>query len=168
MPQTLIAYFSRTGNTKKVAEAIFEELGGDSVLEPIDKVAGVDEYELVFIGFPVQSHSVPYKVEMFLKKFPAGKKIALFSTHGSLPGHRLSREALEHAAVSASQAKLLGTFACRGKISLEALEAIGKSPEHQEWTEMAASAATHPNDIDLAEAKIFARQMKTQSRHGTS
>ena len=167
MHKTLVTYFSRTGNTKKVAETIFEALDGEKDLKPMDEDLGVAEYSLVFIGFPVQSHSIPYKVEAFLKRVPAGKKIALFCTHGSLPGHKLSREALEYAVVLTSKAKVLGTFACRGKLSLSALEVLGKSPEHQEWIEMAASANTHPNETDLEEAVFFARQMKMISTQGT-
>jgi flavodoxin len=165
MHKTLVTYFSRTGNTRKVAEAIFEALDGDKTLKPIDEVPTLDEYSLVIIGFPVHSHSVPYPVEVFLKSIPPHKKIALFSTHGSLPGHRLSREAIEHAVILAAKAKVLGTFAVRGKLSLQALDALSKSPEHQEWAEMAASAGGHPNEVDLAEATTFARAMRMLAFH---
>jgi flavodoxin len=83
MPKILVTYFSRTGNTKKIAEAIHDSIGQDAVILPLDKVEDMGPYGLVFIGFPVQSHSVPYKAEVFLKKVPAGKKIALFSTRPS-------------------------------------------------------------------------------------
>jgi flavodoxin len=165
MHKTLVTFFSRTGNTRKVAEAIFEALDGDKTIKPIDEVSSLDDYGLVFVGFPVQSHSVPYPVEVFLKAIGAHKKIALFSTHGSLPGHRLAREAIEHAVILTSKAKVLGTFAVRGKLSLQALDVLAKSPEHQEWAEMAASANGHPNETDLAEAKAFARSMKTLAFH---
>jgi flavodoxin len=165
MNKTLITYFSRTGNTKKVAEAIYQSLEGEKEIKPIEETHDLEVYDLIFIGFPVHSHSVPYKVEQFLKGIPPNKKMAFFSTHGSLKGHRLSQEALEHASVVASQAKVLGTFSCRGKLSLQALEALGKSPEHQEWTDMAASANTHPDEHDLADAKVFAREIKTRSSH---
>ncbi len=165
MHKTLVTYYSRTGNTRKVAEAIFEALDGDKTLKPIEEVTGLEPYSLVFVGFPVQSHSVPYPVEVFLKSIPAGKMIALFSTHGSLPGHRLSREAIEHAVILAAKAKVLGTFAVRGKLSLQALEAVSKSPEHQEWAEMAASANGHPNETDLEAARVFARSMRLLAFH---
>ncbi len=167
MHKTLVTYFSRSGNTKKVAEAIFEAIEGAKDLKAIEEAQPLDDYSLVFIGFPVQSHSVPYKVEEFLKAIPAKKKIALFCTHGALPGHRLSREAIEHAVILAAKAKVLGTFAVRGRISMQASEALSRSPEHQEWTDMAASANTHPNETDLAEAKVFARQIRTLSMHGS-
>jgi flavodoxin len=166
MSKTLVTYFSQTGNTKAVAEAIFAALERDKEIQPMDESLALDGYGLVFVGFPVQSHSVPYKADTFLRRVPAGKKIALFCTHGSLPGHRLSREALEYALVCAAKAKLLGTFACRGKLSLRALEYLSKSPEHQEWTDMAASAATHPDATDLAEARAFARKIWTLHAQG--
>ena len=160
MPKTLVTYFSGTGNTKKVAEAVFEALEGDKTIKAIHEVSTVEDYGLVFIGFPIHSHGVPPKVESFIRNLPASKKIAFFCTHGALSGHRLSREGLEHAVVTASKAKVLGTYSCRGKLSYEAIEALKKSPEHLEWTEMAPSADSHPNDIDLAEAKVFAREIR--------
>jgi flavodoxin len=163
MTKILVTYLSQTGNTKKIAEAIFEGLEGDKTIKPMDEVQEIEDYSLIFIGFPVHSHSVPYKIESFLQKIPQGGKIALFSTHGSLPGGNLAREALEHAAVIASKAKVLGTFSCRGKVSLAALEVLSKSPEHKAWTEMAASSQTHPDEGDIEDAKSFAKRIMVLS-----
>jgi flavodoxin len=163
MSKILVAYISWTGNTKKVANAIFEALEGNTTIKPLDEVQNLDEYELIFIGFPVHSHSVPFKSEEFIKKIPDGKKVALFSTHGSLTGSRLSREALEHASILASSSKILGTFTCRGKVSLQAMEVLSKSPEHKAWVEMAASAQTHPDENDLEDARDFAKWIMTLS-----
>jgi flavodoxin len=164
MSNTLVAYYSLTGNTKKIGEAIFEALPQPKAIKPMSEIQSLNEYDLVFVGFPVQSHSVPFKAEKFLQSIPRGKKIALFSTHGSVTGSRLSREAIEHAVVVASQAKLISTFSCRGKVSPQALEALSRSPEHEAWTDMAASAGSHPNDHDLSDAKAFARWALTLSR----
>ena len=164
MSKRLVAYISWTGNTKKVAGAIFEALEGNTTIKSLDEVQNPDEYELIFIGFPVHSHSVPFKTEEFIKKISAGKKVALFSTHGSLTGSRLSREALEHASILASNSKILGTFTCRGRVSLQALEVLSKSPEHKAWAEMAASAQTHPDENDLEDARDFAKWITTLSR----
>jgi flavodoxin len=166
MSKILVTYISWTGNTKRIADAIFEALEGEKTIKAVDEVQTLDEYELIFIGFPVHSHSVPFKIEEMIKHIPSGKKIALFSTHGSLTGSRLSREALEHATILASKAKVLGTFSCRGRVSLQAMEVLRKSPEHQAWVEMATSAQTHPDDNDLADARSFAKWILTLSRQG--
>lgn len=163
MSKTLVVYFSRTGNTRMVAETIYAALDGDRTILTMDKAEGLETFDLIFVGFPIQSHSVPYPVEQYLKSLPKGKKIALFSTHGAFPHHRMALEALEYAAVLAGHCHLLGTFHCRGKLSLQAMDALAKSPEHQEWTEMAPSAAKHPDAHDLAEAGAFARHMKARS-----
>lgn len=165
MAKTLVTYFSRTGNTKLIAEAIFEAVPDDKVLLPMKDVIDLGPFRLVFIGFPVQSHSVPPPVEDFLRRVPAGKKIAFFSTHGSVTGSSLARAAVEYATILAAGAKLVGTFACRGKVSLQALEVLGRSPEHEAWADMAASAATHPDEHDREEAQAFARWILTLSAH---
>jgi flavodoxin len=157
MPKILITYFSQTGNTKHIAESIYESLQGDKTIKPVDEVQNIEDYSLFFVGFPVHSHGVPFKIEDLIKKIPEGKKIAFFSTHGSLTGGRLSREALEHAAVIASKVKILGTFSCRGKVSTAALEVLSRSPEHKAWTDMAVSAHTHPDEGDLEDARSFAK-----------
>lgn len=160
MAKILVTYFSITGNTKKIAEAIHESIEGNKFLLPVDEVQEIDKYDLIFVGFPVHSHSVPYRMENFLKKISQQGKTALFSTHGSHTGSHLSREAIEHATVLV-KGKILGTFSCRGRVSPEALETLEKTPEHKAWLEMAPSAYTHPDQDDLEEAKAFAKWIMT-------
>jgi flavodoxin len=161
MAKTLVTYYSLTGNTKLVAEAVFSALPDDKTIKPMAEAGDLAPYALIFAGFPVQTHSVPYPAQVFLKTIPEGKKVALFSTHGSVTGSRLSREALEHASVLIGRAKIIGTFSCRGKVSMRALEVLMQAPEHEAWADMAASAATHPDASDLEDARSFARWIET-------
>ena len=93
--KVLVAYFSETGNTEKLAKAVFEAVeASEKEILPIQEDTGADGYDVVFIGFPVHSHSVPGKVEAFAKKLADGQKVAYFATHGSMRGggiggHRL-------------------------------------------------------------------------------
>jgi flavodoxin len=157
MKKTLVTYFSRTGNTKMIAEAVFDDLPGPKEIKRMDEKLDLAGYAFLFVGFPVQTHSLPYEVEVFLRRIPAKMRIALFCTHGSLTGSSLAREAMEYAFVCSAQAKVMGTFSCRGKVSMKALESLAKSPEHEAWADMAASASTHPDASDLADARVFAR-----------
>ena len=92
----LVAYFSRSGNPEKVANAIATHSGGtlyrierkepypedfkdcaseakselnDSVFPALkDTIADFDKYDVIFIGGPVWWHTVPMPVLSFLKK----------------------------------------------------------------------------------------------------
>jgi hypothetical protein len=113
----------------------------------------LSEYDIVLCGFPVHSHSVPVPAQEFLKAVPEGKKIALFSTHGSLRGGKLPQQAINNALGILSKAEIVGTFTCRGKVEDAILEMLIKNPEHKVWAEEAQSASLHPD-----EAAHFARK----------
>jgi len=83
MANILVTYYSLTGNTKIIAEAIYETLPPQKEILPLQEVKDINPYDLLFIGFPVHTHSVPYAVELFLRSLPPAKKIALFSTSRS-------------------------------------------------------------------------------------
>ncbi|MBE0557190.1 MAG: flavodoxin, partial [Proteobacteria bacterium] len=84
--KALVTYYSQTGNTEKIARAIFEAIHFEKELLPIGDVKDLRGYDIIFAGFPVQAHSVPAAFHPFFKKLPAGQPIALFCTHGSLRG----------------------------------------------------------------------------------
>ena len=89
MSKTLVTYYSRTGNTQKIAEAIHDAVDGEKALIPIQDLeeTEISSFSLIFIGFPVHSHSVPMVVHDFLKNIP-GLEIALETKH-SYPPYRL-------------------------------------------------------------------------------
>jgi flavodoxin I len=155
----LVTYFTQTGNTEKVARAIYGAIGAQKQILPIDKVKDPGEYDIIICGFPVHAHSVPLPVEHFIKEIPSGRKIALFATHGSLRGGELATTAIEHAASLASTLKVLGTFSCRGKVDPKIIETLIKKPEHRAWAETAKSAAVHPDESDLEDARHFAKRV---------
>ena len=163
MSKTLVVYYSRTENTKRIAEAIYDAVEGDKSMRSLKELEDGEtaSYSLIFAGFPVHSHSVPPVAAEFLQAIPQAKKIAFFCTHGSLMGSPLSREALENATALAAGARVLGTFSCRGRVSPQALETLMKSPEHKLWAEMAVSASSHPDESDLADARDFATRIQT-------
>ena len=75
-----ILYWSKTGNTEKVANAIREALqaaGVDVLLRRTDEARDVDffGYDIVFVGFPSYQWSPPKPMDKFLK--------AKFSTYRS-------------------------------------------------------------------------------------
>ena len=157
--KALVTYYSQTGNTEKLARAIYEAIHMDKELLPIQNVKNTKGYDIIFVGFPVQAHSVPAKIIPLFKDLPDGQNIALFCTHGSLRGGHLPKQALENAIGLASRAKILGTFGVRGKADAKMIDALMKQAEHRAWAEEAQGAHEHPNETDLADAKEFAREV---------
>ena len=67
--KVLVTYFSKSGNTEKLAKAIYDgvERKAQKDILPLKEVQSVDEYDLIFCGFPVHSSSIPVPVEKFIK-----------------------------------------------------------------------------------------------------
>ena len=157
--KVLVAYYSQTGNTEKVARAIYDSLTTQKEILPVAEVKNRNGYDLIFCGFPVQAHSVPGKMADFIKALPRGQKVAVFTTHGSLRGGPLPRQAFEGATALAVSQKILGKFGCRGKVDAKIIDALMKKPEHRAWAEEAMSAEGHPDAADLKDACLFAQEM---------
>lgn len=163
--KALVTYYSETGNTEKLAQGIYDGIKeAKKELIKFGELDGVDGYDVVFIGFPVQGHGVPGKVAKFIKGLPKGKKVALFATHGSLRGGALAITAFYEAVTLASDLTVLGTFGCRGKVKSEIIEGLMKKAEHKAWAQEAQSALDHPDSADIEDVQKFADQMITKGR----
>ncbi len=164
--KVLVTYFSQTGNTEKLARAIYDGIEEQAAkdLIPIEEIKDVDGYDLIFCGFPVHASSVPGKVEAFIKNMPEGKKLALFATHGSLRGGQLAVTAFHYAICLSPKVNIIGTFGCRGEVQSGILDKLMQSPEHKAWAMEAQSAVGHPDDADLEDAKEFAGWMIAKIR----
>ena len=157
--KALVTYYSETGNTKKLAQSIYDSLVVDKEIKPVQEANNTEGYDIIFYGFPVQAHSVPAKAMNFITRLPKGQKIAFFSTHGSLRGGIFPKQAFEHAVSLAIQANVLGHFGSRGQVKAEVLDALTKKLEHEAWINEAQSASGHPDENDLADAKSFAAEI---------
>lgn len=109
--KVLIAYFTRTGNTRQIAELIQEQTGGDlfqietersysgdydTVLDEASKeqsenarpalsgsIENMGDYDTVFIGYPIWWSDTPMAVLTFLESYDfSGKTVVPFCTHG--------------------------------------------------------------------------------------
>lgn len=106
----LIVYLSRTSNTKTIAEIIHDNIGGTMValelekpypenygatvqqvvhenetgyLPPLKtKIDSIQNYDLVFVGFPTWGMKLPPPMKSFLKQYDlSGKTIVPFNTN---------------------------------------------------------------------------------------
>ena len=115
MAKKLVAYFSASGVTAKVADMLADAIGADiheispkvpytkadlnwmnkksrSSIEMNDKTirpeiaesnVQIDDYDVIFLGFPIWWYVAPTIINTFLEKYDfSGKKIILFATSG--------------------------------------------------------------------------------------
>lgn len=110
--KTLVIYYSRSGNTKQIADYIGEKTGGDVIrLETVrtypsnydemldtakeeqrnggrpelkNKDINIADYDTIFLGYPIWWGEIATPVYTFLDEYDlSGKKIAPFVTSGS-------------------------------------------------------------------------------------
>jgi len=110
MKKILVAYFSRSGNTREIADQIHEKAGGDIFeIQPVNPypsdynecveqakqelekgyrpklktiVKNIESYDAVFIGYPDWWSTIPAPIVTFLSKCDlSGKTVVPFCTH---------------------------------------------------------------------------------------
>ncbi|MCP3997691.1 MAG: flavodoxin [bacterium] len=131
-----VIYYSLTGNTKKVADAIATELGvAAKNVKTVDRLA---EGSFVFLGAGLYGPLRGLGFRRFIDRNDfAGRKVALFGTSGEGRGKEVG--ALEDA-VTAKGAEVAGRFFCRGEF-------------------MFLVNRRRPASKDLENARAFAREM---------
>jgi len=131
-----VVYYSLTGHTRKVAEAIATEL--DVVAENVKTKDRLAEDSFVFLGAGLYGPLRGWGLRRFIERNSfEGRKVALFGTSGEGRGKEIG--ALEEA-VAAKGAEIAGSFFCKGAF----LFFVNRG---------------HPTGEDLGNARTFAREM---------
>lgn len=107
--KVLVVYFSETGNTQKLAKLISDEVGGDfrriETVKPYptgqelfdytknerdnderpelkDLEVNMDDYDVVFVGYPIWWYTLPMPIYTFFDEYDFDDKIIVpFNTH---------------------------------------------------------------------------------------
>lgn len=149
--RTLVAYFSRSGNTRVVAGLIQRGLGADlfeirpanaypedylqtveqarqerdSGFEPEleSKVRALADYDTVYLGFPIWGETAPPIVRAFLSAHDlSGKTLVPFTTHGGY-GLGNSRSVI---AAHAPKSRLMEGFVMEGEQERKTMERVNE------------------------------------------
>jgi flavodoxin len=164
--KVLVAYMSKTGNTKKVAEAIYGEITGEKELKRIEDVQDIGIYDLSFLGFPMHQYGPDKKVKEILEQLcTSGRNVALFVTHCSPEDIPELPEWLAKFKQAASGANLVGFFDCQGELAkgLELMMKIAPKKEIRFFAKNHNSKG-QPDEARLKRAGEFARE--TMNRMG--
>jgi flavodoxin len=148
--KTLIVYSSKSGNTKKLAEAVHAHLPGETVIQAIEENPDSAGYDLVVVGFWLQAGKVDPLAGKYLENLGSGSKLFLMATHGAAVHSQHALNAMTGAKKMASSCHILGSLNCQGEVNADFLvKAQAKEPPPP-WIKDAPSAAGHPDDADIA------------------
>jgi len=151
----IVIYYSQTGNTKKIAQAI--HVGIKQVIQACDiaslkEISKRDliEYNLIGIGAPTWRRRAPANVEAFIEGMSPseGKHGFAFSTHGALPGDFMKY--------------ILPAMTRKGLTVIGFNDWYG-SVFHP-YLPKPYFTDGHPDEIDLKEAEDFGREMGDRSQ----
>jgi flavodoxin len=164
--KVLVTYVSRTGNTKKVAQAIFDQVKGSKDMKELDQVTTLEGYDLAFVGFPIEAYGPAKPAADFLQKHADGRNIALFVTHASpedspeMPGY------LKGCRAAAAQANLVGVFDCQGELSEQIADFMTKSGDEKlaAWAKERPSTIGQPDATRLQRAGRWAKEVLAKRR----
>jgi flavodoxin len=116
--KALVAYMSSTGNTRKVAEAIYGALTCDKDIKPIQEVKDIANYDLTFLGFPTHQFGPDKKaIEFLATHCNEGRQVALFVTHAAPSSAPELADWMAKFKDAAKGANVVGFFECQGQLS---------------------------------------------------
>jgi flavodoxin len=131
-----VIYDSRGGNTKKVADAIAQELGVSAM--DVKTASLVSDDGVVFLGSGCYGGNPGENMTRFIEANDfRGRRVALFGTSGGGAGKEV--EVME-AALKEKGADIMGSYFCKGQMAL-------------------LFSRGHPNSADINAAREFARRM---------
>jgi flavodoxin len=152
--KSLVLYASQSGNTKKLADVVYEVLPGDKEIFSIDETPdSLVDFDFIAIGFWFQGGKPDSKTSGFLPKL-GNKKIFLFATHGTAKGSTHAQQGMAAAKELAVDAEVTGTFSCQGEVNPKVLEAASAKPETPPWLADGPGAKGHPDQNDLDELRL--------------
>ena len=160
--KALVVYSSRTGNTRKIAEAIAAVLPGCEI-HPVESAPAPEGYDLVAVGYWVDKGMPDAKARAYLENL-RGVRAALFGTLGAWPDSEHARDCIRKSEALLKEPErgntVMGSFICQGKVDPRVVEMMNKvaadvhpmTPERKARLE---EAARHPDDTDRARAKEY-------------
>lgn len=156
-----VVYESQSGNTKALAEEIYNSLEGeDKIICDIEKNP-VPVADFYFIGFGIHNHNCSMRIANAMEEITSGG-YALFMTSGLTPLDKYKNKIYKNLEVWLPEnAEYVGMFMCQGKVTpAEGEELVSKNPESESIIiEMLQKGLTHPDEKDLADVKVFVQDV---------
>lgn len=149
--KNLIVYSSKTGNTKKLAEALYEHISGPKEIFPVSEAPDPEGYTFVGAGFRIENGEPDAAMQEYLKKIIEDCQLFLFATHASQRGSETIKNAMKIARELPHGTRIVGEYECLGEVSESALEEAKKQQPVPAWVADAEAAKGHPDKEDIQE-----------------
>jgi flavodoxin len=160
--QCAVLYDSETGNTKQVAERIYEAIDtADKELIDLKEEAQIPQADLYFVGFPIHQKNCGMRIVDALEEISCGK-FALFATCGMNSTEKYKQKLEDSLSIwLPDQAEYMGMFLCQGKTTAEQKNIFCNSnPEYRDKIAgMLQEGDSHPNEEDFDDAVTFAKEI---------
>lgn len=169
--KVLVTYYSDTGNTEKIARAIYEEASRNhqAQLAKIKDVKPEDlgNYDLVFLGGPCQANDLAAPTKRLLNAIPRSPRFRLagFFTHMSPvsekhSGHEKCVACFQNTSKE-KQIEFEGLYDCQGMPPPKLLEVMRKNMNVSDlqWEKSVQEMRKHPSTEDIEKAKEFAQKV---------
>jgi flavodoxin len=163
--KVLVAYLSKTGNTKKVADAIYSAIPEQKEIRKIEEVESLEGFDLSFLGFPIHSYGPDKHAKAHLERLAKGRNVALFITHMAPESASELPEWLQKFKVAALGANIVGVFDCQGELRDGLMKmAVRFHPDAHVRTSVGLSKG-QPDAARLERAKAFASETVSKFNH---
>lgn len=161
--KVLVTYRSVTGNTKKIAEAIYGEIDAEKDIKSFREVESLDDYDFVFVGYPVEGWGPSKVSKKWLQEHVSGKRIGLFCTHGSPEGVPTLAPWLDamRAAATDAGADIVNFFNCQGEMSQRVVDMLLESddPNVRRFGKMGRGMTIgQPDESRVEKAREYAKE----------
>ncbi|MEG0388858.1 MAG: flavodoxin family protein [Niameybacter sp.] len=161
----LITYSSKTGNTKRLAEGIYNNIQlSDVTLLPIHEVEEVESYESILVGYWVDKGGPNEEAAKFMEGIK-GKKVGLFATLGAYPDSQHGWDSLlKGEALVKEENEVVGKYICQGAVDEKLIEVFRKFAPGNPHAITEAKlkrygiAKQHPNKVEMESIAILFRE----------
>ena len=163
--KSIVIYTSKSGNTKKIAEAVASELSCKAINFADAGELNLSEFDFIALGYYIDQGSPEKEFKKFITQNVKNKKMGFFITLGADVPSAHATQAIDQGKELFLQNgnEILCTFICQSAIAPEVIEQLKKlgkampddprfalTPERLERWER---AKTHPDEADVEAAK---------------
>ncbi|MFH2124490.1 MAG: flavodoxin family protein [Pseudomonadota bacterium] len=147
--KSLVVYSSKSGNTRKLAEAVYGYLKGDKEIVAIADAPDPAGYGFVAVGFWLKAGQPDPDSQAFLARLKEGQDVYLFASHGAAVGSAHAENGMKKARELAAKAHVRAVFSCPGEVDAKFMEVAAQKTPQPPWLGDAPAAKGHPDANDL-------------------